>query len=150
MGDDENGRAQRELSELLEELRTILPGVQVLFAFLLTVPFTQRFTGVATPLIRDVYFATLVCTAISTVLLLAPPVRHRVLPPDFSRERRLRTATRLMLGGTGFLALAITGVLFIVTDVLFNTTAAAAVAAVAGCAVIALWYGQPLSRRLGR
>ncbi len=128
----ETDHVERELSELLDELRVILPGVQVLFAFLLTVPFTQRFTDVTTPLLRNVYFATLLCSALSTIMLIAPSAQHRVLSRHHSRDRRLRTGTALLVAGSVFLALAITGVLFLVTHVLFGLTAASAAASGAG------------------
>src|SRR3954470_23935070 len=73
----EKERLDRNLIELLNELRVALPGVQVLFAFLLAVPFNQRFAEV-TDFQRDVYFATLMCTAVATALLLAPSTLHRI------------------------------------------------------------------------
>jgi hypothetical protein len=84
-GENHKERLDRELIELLDELRVALPGVQMLFAFLLIVPFSQRFSSV-TPLQRHVYFATLLCAAVSAALLIAPFSHHRLviwrrLPP---------------------------------------------------------------------
>jgi len=76
--EDRKQRVNRELSELLNELRVALPGVQVLFAFLLAVPFQQRFTDV-TVFQRDVYYGTLLMSALSIVLLIAPAAQHRVV-----------------------------------------------------------------------
>ncbi len=139
---------QHELGELLDELRVILPGVQVLFAFLLTVPFTERFPDITTPLLRDVFFATFLCTAAAATLLIAPSAQHRILSPSHSRKRRLRTATQLMIAGTIFLALAITGVAFVLTHVLFGTGVAAVTAGLMAGLAAWLWYIFPLIRRL--
>ena len=107
-GESEYERTARELGELLQELRVALPGVQVLFAFLLTVPFSARF-GSITPLQEVVFFATLVCTALSAVLLLAPSAHHRLLWRCHARERRLRVANRFAIAGMILLALAMMG-----------------------------------------
>src|SRR6059058_4200036 len=84
-------RVNRELIELLNELRVALPGVQVLFAFLLTVPFTQRF-GKTTEIERDIYFVTLILAALSSVLLIAPSSQHRLLFRKRDKERLLLRA----------------------------------------------------------
>ena len=86
-GEDRNERRARELAELLQELRVMLPGVQVLFAFLLTVPFSARF-GDVTSLQQAVFFGTLLCTALSAGLLLAPSAHHRLLWRQQAREHR--------------------------------------------------------------
>jgi hypothetical protein len=106
--EDRHERLNRELIELLNELRVALPGVQVLFAFLLIVPFSQGFSSVTTPQ-RYEYFATLLCTAVSTVLLIAPSSQHRLLWRQHERERRLQTGNRLTVAGLTFLALAMLG-----------------------------------------
>jgi len=81
----------RELAELLQELRAVLLGVQVLFAFPLTVPFSARFESVSA-LQQAVFFATLICTALAAGLLLAPSAHHRLLWRKHARERRLKVA----------------------------------------------------------
>src|SRR5215210_2673113 len=101
-GESEYERTARELGELLQELRVVLPGVQVLFAFLLTVPFSSRF-GQTTQLQQDVFFGTLICTAVATVLLIAPSAHHRMLWRRHLREERLRTANGLTIAGLAFL-----------------------------------------------
>src|SRR4051794_39707081 len=90
-GSDENRsqRINRELMELLNELRVGLPGVQFLFAFLLVVPFQQR-GGQTTEFQKDVYFVTLVAAAVATALLIAPAAQHRVLFRQHDKERLLR------------------------------------------------------------
>jgi hypothetical protein len=140
-------RLDRELIEFLNELRVALPGVQVLFAFLLTVPFTQRF-GQATALQRDVYFAAFLCAAVATVLLIAPSAYHRIRFRQHDKEQMLRTANRLAIAGTVFLALAMTCTVFVISDVLFGAAPTAAVTAVAAGLFLWFWYALPLSRRL--
>src|SRR5919202_895132 len=100
-GESEQERRARELIELLQELRIILPGVQVLFAFLLTVPFTQRFTEL-TPLQQYVFFATLLCAALSAAFLIAPSAHHRILWRRRQREQRLRIGNALAIVGLLF------------------------------------------------
>lgn len=131
-GEDRNERRARELGELPRELRVMLPGVQVLFAFLLTVPFSARF-GEVTPLQQAVFFGTLLCTALSAGLLPAPSAHHGLLWRQHARERHPRTANRLAIVVMVLLVLAMAGAMFVITAVLFGSTAAAAVtAAVSG------------------
>ncbi len=149
MSSDESKEEQldRELIELLNELRVALPGVQVLFAFLLGVPFTQRF-GEVTDLQKDVYFLTFLCTAVATALLIAPSAYHRLDWRRGDKEHLLVVSNRLAISGTAFLALAISGAVFVVTDILFSPTSAAVVAAVTAAFFGWFWYGLPLLRRL--
>lgn len=132
--------------ELLEELRVILPGVQVLFAFLLTAPFSSRFPDL--DLVgRRGYFVALVGAAASTLLLLTPTAYHR-LAPDADRARRLRIAVRLTVAGLATLGTAIVAALFVVTRFVFENTAATVVAGGLLLLGAVLWYGLPLHRRL--
>ena len=149
MSSDESKEEQldRELIELLNELRVALPGVQVLFAFLLGVPFTQRF-GEVTDLQKDVYFLTFLCTATATALLIAPSAYHRLDWRRGDKEHLLVVSNRFAISGTAFLALAISGAVFVVTDILFDPTSAAVVAAVTAAFFGWFWYGLPLLRRL--
>src|SRR5215216_5596613 len=140
----EQQRRNREVIELLNELRVALPGVQVLFAFLLIVPFSQGFSSVS-PQQRYVYFATLLCTGVSAALLIAPS-SHRRLWRQHAREERLKAANRLSIGGLAFLALAMIGAIFLITDVLFGGVAAAVSAVGLGAVLVWYWYGQPLLR----
>jgi hypothetical protein len=145
--DANGGRLDRELIELLNELRVALPGVQVLFAFLLAVPFTERFerlTGVQ----RDVFFAVFLSTAIATALLIAPSAYHRLRWRERDKEQMLRTSNRLAIAGTMFLAAAIVGVVYLVTDLLFGLVATLVATLTAGVMFAWLWYGLPLVRRL--
>jgi hypothetical protein len=140
-------RIDRELLELLNELRVALPGVQVLFAFLLTVPFAQRWTSVTT-FQRDTYFVTLLCTALSSALLIAPTAQHRLLFRQREKEKLLFTANWLSLVGLFFLALAIIGVVLLITDVLFGPTMTLAVTIATAIPFLMAWYAYPLTRRL--
>ena len=149
-GRDENEqeRADRNLSELTGELRVALPGVQVLFAFLLVVPFNQGFTRV-TEFQKTVYFVTLLCAAAASAFLIAPSVQHRLEFRRQDKEYIVVTANRLAIIGLTFLAVAMTGATLLVTDFLFGAlTTLAACAAVAAMFAV-LWYAIPLRRRLG-
>ena len=109
----------------------MLPSVQVLFAFLLTVPFSARF-GDVTPLQQAVFFGIVLCAALSAKLLLAPSAHHRLLWRRQAREHRLRVANRLAIAGMVLLVVAMVGVMFVIADVLFGLVAAVATAAVIG------------------
>ena len=143
MPEDERERLNRELIELLNELRVALPGVQVLFAFLLAVPFANGFPRLG-KLDRDVFFAAFIATALSTVFLIAPSSYHRIHFRRHDKERLLTTSSRLALAGTVFLALAIAGVVFLITDILYRVAVAASITAVAAAWFAWLWYGLPL------
>lgn len=142
-------RLDRQLGELLQEVRVVVPGVQVLFAFLLTVPFTAAWDR-TTGLQQDVYFATLLMTAVATALLMAPGAIHRVLFEQGEKDFIVTISQRSILAGFAALALAVTGAVFLVSDVLFDITAAAITA---GCILGftgGLWYLVPLIRRAAR
>ena len=139
----------RELIELLNELRVVLPGVQVLFGFLLAVPFANGWRRV-TSLQKDVFFVAFLCAAVSTVLLIAPSVVHRIEWRSHDKEHILELGNRLAIAGTAFLALSMFAAVFLITDLLFKATYACVATAlvVAGCAWF--WYGLPLRRRARR
>jgi hypothetical protein len=145
--EDDGERLDRELIELLNELRVVLPGVQVLFAFLLTVPFQSGWPKV-TDLQRDVFFVAFLLTAGATVTLLTPSSYHRLRWRAHDKEKLLRISNRLAIAGTAQLALAIVAATFLVTDVVISNEAAAAVAAVIGGGCAWLWFGLPLTRRM--
>jgi hypothetical protein len=148
MADEESKeeKLDRELIELLNELRVALPGVQVLFAFLLIVPFSQGYANM-TELQRDVYFATFLLAAAATALLIAPSAYHRLEWRRGDKEHLLQVSNGLAIGGTVLLALAISGSVFVVTDVLFEATSAAIVTALTAAFFGWFWYGMPLLRR---
>ena len=141
----DESRQDRELIELLNELRVTLPGVQVLFAFLLIVPFSQRFPQV-NDLQKYAYLFALACTAFGSALLISPTPYHRIRFRDRDKEAMLRTANRVAIAGTVFLALAMTSAVFLVTDFLFRSPVPALITAAAAAAFAWFWYGLPLSR----
>ncbi|HWA53347.1 MAG TPA: DUF6328 family protein [Solirubrobacterales bacterium] len=146
--ESESERLDRNLSELLQELRVALPGVQVLFAFLLAVPFQQNFTKID-GFEKGVYFFTLLCTALSAILLIAPSPYHRFTFHFQQKRELIRLANRSTIAGLTFLALAMTGAIVLITDVLFTSTVITAIAgAGAFTAFAVLWYVLPLRRRL--
>ena len=148
MAEDRKERVDRELIELLNELRIALPGVQVLFAFLLIVPFQQGFADV-TDLERIVYFLGLAASAIASVIFIAPASYHRINHRRgvAEKERMLLTSSRLAIVGTVFLAFGIACSLFVVADVLFGAGAAVAVAVATFGLIGALWFALPLLAR---
>jgi amino acid transporter len=136
----DSGDLDRELIELLNELRVALPGVQVLFAFLLAVPFSQRFDRV-TEFQKDMYFVTLLTTAASTILLIAPSAYHRLRWRQHDKERLLRVSNVLAIAGTLFLAAAMTCAVLLITDVLFDRPWAVLAAVLTGLGFAVFWYG---------
>jgi hypothetical protein len=142
-GEDPQERTARELIELLQELRIVIPGVQVLFAFLLTVPFSQGFTKLDS-LQRGVFFATLLCTAAATALLIAPSSHHRLLFRQWVREQRVQMGNVLAILGLAFLVPAMVGVLFVITDLIFGMVTAIVVTALVALAFVLLWFVLPL------
>ena len=145
MADDEATRLDRELIELLNELRVVLPGVQVLFAFLLAVPFSQRF-GQLDERQRGVFFLAVLATAFASIFLIAPSAHHRIQWRQYDKELLLRRANRLAITGTVCLAVAIVAVVYLITDIVYGSESAIAAAAVAGMTGWT-WFGYPLTRK---
>ncbi|MFN2468991.1 MAG: DUF6328 family protein [Gaiellaceae bacterium] len=144
-GDDE--RLDRELIELLNELRVALPGVQVLFAFLLAVPFTQQFERLG-EFQKDTYFVTLLSTAASSILLIAPSSYHRLRWREHDKERLLRVSNALAIAGLALLAAAMTGAVFLITNVLFDRTWASVTGTLLAGGFALFWYGLPFAGKL--
>jgi hypothetical protein len=140
-------RINRELIELLNELRVALPGVQVLFAFLLILPFSQGFPKLG-DLDRDIFFVAFITTALSTVLLIAPSSYHRLRWRQHDKERMLVISNALTIAGLFLLAVAITCTVFVITDFLFQGTWAATFTAIVAASFLVLWYGLPLAAAL--
>jgi hypothetical protein len=145
----EEERLDRNLTELLNELRVALPGVQVLFAFLLGVPFTQRFTEL-TDYQEDVYYATLICAAAASAFLIAPSAHHRIEFRLKDKRHIVFLANRFAILGLSFLALAMTGVVLLITDVMFGGLATAIATSVTALTFAYLWYVMPFARRVQR
>jgi hypothetical protein len=142
----EDMRLDRNLGELLQELRVALPGVQVLFAFLLAVPFQSNFTDISS-FDEKVYFVTLLCTAVSAALLISPTAYHRMTFRYQQKRRLVFVANRMAIAGLGFLALAMTGAVMLITDVLFGVAATVVTSTAAAAMFAVLWYVLPLRRR---
>ena len=138
-------RADRNFEELLGELRVALPGVQVLFAFLLIVPFNDRFDNL-TDVGESLYFATLVCTALATAVLIAPGMNHRLEFRSGDKEHLVELSNRLTIVGMSLLALAMIGALVLVTDLVFDGAIVVIAGGVLAATFIALWYVTPLRR----
>jgi hypothetical protein len=149
MAEDRKERVDRELIELLNELRVALPGVQVLFAFLLVVPFTERFNQVDAAA-RYVYFLALLAAAASSALLIAPSSIHRLRFRDPQKEEILLISNRLLVAGTVFMVLAMTATVFVIAETMFGLLAGIVVAAATAAWFTWFWYGLPLAQRRGR
>ena len=139
-------RADRNLTELLGELRVALPGVQVLFAFLLIVPFNSRF-GDVNAFQRDLYLGTLVCTALASAFLIAPSMHHRLEFQHRDKAHLVKVANRLTIVGLTFVALAMIGVIALVTDFVFGTATMVVTTTAIALTFALLWYVLPLARR---
>ncbi|MBK5233264.1 MAG: hypothetical protein JJE13_09830 [Thermoleophilia bacterium] len=144
--ESEGERLDRNLSELLQELRIALPGVQVLFAFLLAVPFQQNFTQV-TEFQKSVYFATLLLTALSTAMFIAPTAFHRMTFRLQQKERLVQLGNHLAISGIGCLGLAMTGAVMLITDVLYDTTATVIATGLILLMFVSFWILLPLHGR---
>jgi Na+/melibiose symporter-like transporter len=148
MAENESGkeRIDRELIELLNELRVALPGVQVLFAFLLILPFQQRFESI-NDVERAVFFAALLASAAAAATLIAPSIYHRLNFRRRNKERMLQDANKLLLAGSALTAVGIACSIFLVADLVFGFAVAAL--ATVGTIVVygGLWALLPLARR---
>ena len=139
-------RVNRELIELLNELRVALPGVQVLFAFLLAVPFSQRF-GETTDLQRDAFMVALLSTLAGSVFLIAPSAYHRIRFRDRDKEELLQISNAFAIVGLVFLAIGMTSVVFLVTDMIFKGPFTAVVTSVTAGLFALVWFVLPLARK---
>jgi hypothetical protein len=145
--EDEKDRTERQLIELLNELRVVIPGVQVLFAFLLTIPFNQRF-GQVDRFQQTVYFVTLLLTALASALFMAPSAYHRLLFHRRDRRHIIEISNRLAIAGLAVLSLAMTGVVLLVTDFLYSSEALViATTGIVFLVFVVLWGVMPLMRR---
>src|SRR3954469_9570851 len=139
-------RVNRELIELLNELRVALPGVQVMFAFLLAVPFSNGYTRVS-EFQKDVFFLTLAATAVSTACFIVPTAYHRLNFRNREKERILLLSNNFAIAGIMFLALSMIGVIVLVTDVISSKAAALVPGVLALVLFGGLWLVLPLIRR---
>src|SRR3954471_14665383 len=145
-GESDLQRLDRNLTELVSELRVMQTGVQVLFAFLLTVPFTNRFVEVGV-FDRAVYVVTLLCAAIACAFLMAPAACHRLLFRRRDKRYLVWLANRLALAGLLCVGAAMTGAVLLAMSVILNTAAAVALSAFIAVVFIVVWYAVPMRRR---
>ena len=149
-GPDDRGKEERkrdrQMIELLNELRVALPGVQILFAFLLTVPFSMRF-GELTPFQRDAYYVTLIATVLSTACLIAPSAAHRLRFHQSERAWIIETANELTIAGLAFLAVALGGAVLLVTDIMFDGLRVWIYTGAVWAVIVGLWFLRPLARQ---
>jgi hypothetical protein len=148
---DEERRSKEELDqewgELVEEHRLAMPGVQILFAFLLILPFQNRFQEL-TNIQKNVFFVALICAAFAVVLLITPTAAHRIRWRQADKEALLQLATRAAIAATVFIAAAMTASVYLISDFIFGEPTTAIVTAVVAAAFTFFWYAFPLWRRL--
>ena len=144
-GESTQQRRNRQLIELLNELRLAVPGVQMLFGFLLAVPFTTRFSS-ASRLDRNLYLVALLSAAAATLCLIAPTAIHRIEWQHGQKQQLLQLSNHLAIIGTVFLAVAISTAIGFITDFLLGGAWAALIAGVSALLFAALWYAVPLIR----
>jgi len=144
--EDEKARLDRELIELLNELRVALPGVQVIFAFMLVVPFSQGFSQLSS-VERWIYFAAFITSALAAALLIAPSSYHRLRFRQGDKEKMLRLGNRLLVGGLALVAVSMTLSVGLISEFVFGTAMALVAGLGIGAALAWFWFGLPLSRR---
>ncbi len=146
----ETGRSKEELDqewgELVEEHRLAMPGAQVLFAFLLVLPFQNRFKELTTNQ-EYVYFSALMCAAFAIILLITPTAAHRIRWRKQDKEALLHMATKAAIAATVFIAASITASVYLITDFVFGEPATVVVSTVVAGAFLLFWYAFPLYRR---
>jgi membrane-bound acyltransferase YfiQ involved in biofilm formation len=145
----EEERTDRNLLELLNELRVAMPGVQILFAFLLVVPFTERFDRL-TNFQEKVFFVALICAAIASAVLIAPSVHHRATFGQQDKRFVVDLGNRLAIVGLAFLALSMTAVILLITDFLFATETAIVTTGLIALLFLIVWGVVPAYRRVTR
>jgi hypothetical protein len=138
-------RLDRNLEELTSELRVVVTGVQVLFAFLLIVPFNTGFAHVG-EFERTVYFVTLIFAALAAVCTIAPSAAHRFLFRHDDKQHIVFSSNRVVIAGLAFLAIAMCGCLLLVTTKLFGITAGVLTASLGALPFLALWFVAPIRR----
>ena len=148
-GESEEERLDRNLGELLQELRVAIPGIQFLFAFLLVVPFQQGWVDV-TEFEKNVYYVALVATVAAAVCLIGPVARHRLRFRELDKKWIVETSHKYAIAGLGFLAIAITTAILLVSHVVFDSAATSIISTVlVACMIAWVWFIPPLLRELG-
>src|SRR3954452_23494341 len=142
---DQQEKQDRQMMELLNELRVALPGVQFLLAFLLTVPFAQGFERV-TSTQKTLFYAALMATAVSTILLIAPSATHRLRFHQSDRTFIIESANKYLIGALVTLAVAIILAIAVVTDFLWNGWVVWLFPGLLAVLILSIWFVRPLSR----
>jgi hypothetical protein len=145
-GETEAERDDRNLIELLQELRVAGLGVQVLFGFLLSLPFTSRFAELSHPQ-RGLYVASLLLAATSTALLLAPVAYHRLVFRQHRKEQLVKDANIMAVLGLASVGLAVSAAMLLVLSYVVKGVSAVAITALVVCLFAGLWFALPLARR---
>ncbi len=146
-GESEEERLDRNLEELLQELRIAIPGIQFLFAFLLVVPFQQGWVDV-TDFEKNVYYVALLATTLAGVCLMATPARHRLRFRELDKEWVVQSSHKYSIAGLGFLAIAISSVILLVSHVVFSPATAITATTLTALAILWVWFGAPLKREI--
>jgi Flp pilus assembly protein TadB len=146
-GEARKEQLEREHGELLEELRSLIPGAEVLFGFLLAIRFTGQF-GALSDTERYVYYVTLLATAVALVLFLAPAAHHRLRFREGDKDYMLRKGNREAIAGSGAIAIAFTGVVYLITALVFGTEEAIVIAVVFFAFIAWRWWSLALYRSL--
>ncbi|GAB7044874.1 MULTISPECIES: DUF6328 family protein [Catenuloplanes] len=142
----EKQRWDRNFQDLLQELRVAQTGVQILFAFLLTLPFAAGF-GQTTQLQKDVYLIALVSAAFATAMIISPVAFHRALFRQGRKPELVRYAHKMATGGLAFMLISMVSSVFVITDFLLNLTWAIVLTAVTGLWFATFWALLPFARR---
>jgi hypothetical protein len=138
-------RLDRNLNELLQELRIAIPGIQFLFAFLLVVPFQQGWVDV-TDFEKNVYYVSLLATALAGICLMGAPARHRLRFREMDKDWVVQSSHKYTIAGLAFLGIAITAVILLVSHVVFSPATAVVATALIAIAILWVWFGAPLVR----
>jgi MFS family permease len=142
----EKQRWDRNFADLLQELRVAQTGVQILFAFLLTLPFSSRFTE-TTQFQKDVYVVALMAAAFATAMIISPVAFHRALFRQGRKPELVRYAHRMASGGLAFMLISMVSSILLITDFLLTLTAAVVLTAIAGGWFLTFWAALPFARR---
>lgn len=144
--DDQRRDEDRETQELLGELRVVLPGVTVLFAFLLSLPFTARFASL-TGAQRTAFFIAFLSTALAIVFLVGEVAYHRLRGHPYDKRQMIKTVTRQTVAAVVLLGTALVAVVFFVTDVLYTGATSLPVSSAVALLAVSAWFALPLARR---
>jgi hypothetical protein len=145
-GETEDERLDRNTTELLTELRIAAVGIQVLFAFLLVVPFQTGWKNVDA-FERDVYFVAFVCIAVATVMLIAPTIHHRLLFRMHEKAYLVDVGSRLVIGAAVLLGTGLVAIMVLISDIVFGGAAPVILGVLGVLLTGILWFGIPLRRR---